>query len=105
MVFIYSTLFQLKKVTFSYIFLHIFQSNIISDEKEFQPCGDVQIFENEWMEIEVKPPLNWGFPISTVTQQVPNSFSNIETGVPHFLCEEIDASYSDCDLEGKDKIY
>lgn len=75
------------------------------DEKEFQPSGDIQIFENEWMEVEVKPTLNWGLPIPTNTLQVPNSFSEIEHGVPHFLCEEVDANYSDYDQEGKFCVY
>lgn len=70
------------------------------DEKEFQPNGDLQIFENEWMEVEVKPPLNWGLPPPATTLQVPNSFSEVEQGVPHFLCDEVDATYSDCDQEG-----
>lgn len=100
MVFIYSILFQPKKVKYIIVFLHLFKPVVISEEKDFQPCGDNQIFENEWIEVEVKPPLNWGLSISTSNQQVPNSFSDIEHGVPHFLCEEIDASYSDCDLEG-----
>lgn len=53
------------------------------------------------MEVEIKPPLNWGLPLPTNTLQVPNSFSEIEHGVPHFLCEEVDANYSEFDQEGK----
>lgn len=83
------------------IIFFILGNIFVEDEKEFQPSGDIQVFENEWMEVEVKPPLNWGLPTSTGSLQVPNSFSDIEHGVPHFLCDEIDANYSDCDLDGK----
>lgn len=73
---------------------------LFPDEKEFQPNGDIQIFENEWMEVEVKLPLNWSSSAPTGGLQVPNSFSDTEHGVPHFLCEEIDPNYSECDLDG-----
>lgn len=65
------------------------------------------MFENEWMEVEVKPPLNWGLSTSPMALKVPNSVSDREQGVPHFLCEDIDAEYSDCDLDGKinSKVY
>lgn len=53
------------------------------------------------MEVEVKPSLNWSLPTPSGTLQVPNSFSDVEQGVPHFLCDDIDANYLDCDLEGK----
>lgn len=57
------------------------------------------------MEVEVKSPLNWGLHSSPGTLQVPNSFSDREQGVPHFLCEDIDADYSDCDLDSEKRIY
>lgn len=53
------------------------------------------------MEVEVKPPLNWGIPLPTALLEVPNSFAAGEQGVPHFLCDEIDSNYSDCDLDGE----
>lgn len=52
------------------------------------------------MEVEVKPPLNWGLTTSPMALKVPNSVSDREQGVPHFLCEDIDAEYSNCDLDG-----
>lgn len=72
----------------------------VSDEKEFQPCGDIQIFENEWMEVEVKPPLNWGLPLPTSALHIPTMLSDVETGVPQFLCDFVDANYADYDLDG-----
>nr|CAI5831302.1 unnamed protein product [Callosobruchus analis] len=70
------------------------------DKDAFQPCGDLQIFENEWMEVEVKPALNWGLIITPANLQVPNSYSDRGSGIPHFLCEDIDSEYSDCDYNG-----
>ncbi|KAJ8938711.1 hypothetical protein NQ318_007999, partial [Aromia moschata] len=75
--------------------------HINADDKDaFLPSGDLQSFENEWMEVEVKSPLNWGLNVSPTALQVPHTFSDREQGVPHFLCDDIDAEYSDCDLDG-----
>ncbi|XP_050506541.1 GATOR complex protein Iml1 isoform X1 [Diabrotica virgifera virgifera] len=75
---------------------------IISNDKDetFQLCGDIEIFENEWMEVKVKPALNWGLAAPSSTLHVPNSFSDREHGVPHFLCDDIDAEYAERDLDG-----
>ncbi|XP_057663602.1 GATOR complex protein Iml1 isoform X2 [Diorhabda carinulata] len=81
-------------------YLFYIVSNDKDDKETFQPCGDIQIFENEWMEVEVKKPLNWGLSTPPCTLQVPNSYSDREHGVPHFLCEDIDVEYSENDLEG-----
>lgn len=51
---------------------------------------DVKSFENEWMEVEIREPLNWG--LSSNNNQTSN-LNNREEGVPHFLCDEIDLSY------------
>ncbi|CAH1099750.1 unnamed protein product [Psylliodes chrysocephalus] len=76
-------------------------SNDKDDRDAFQPNGDIQFFENEWMEVEVKLPLNWGLEAApSTTLQVPNSFSDQEHGVPHFLCDVIDTEYSECDIDG-----
>ncbi|XP_018575456.1 GATOR complex protein DEPDC5 isoform X3 [Anoplophora glabripennis] len=81
-----------------YLFYIVYSDK--DDKDILQPCGDIQGFENEWMEVEVKPPLNWGLNTSPVALKVPNSVSDRERGVPHFLCEDIDAEYSDCDVDG-----
>lgn len=76
-------------------------SVFLDDRDAFQPNGDIQFFENEWMEVEVKLPLNWGLEAApSTTLQVPNSFSDQEHGVPHFLCDVIDTEYSECDIDG-----
>ncbi|XP_049824160.1 GATOR complex protein Iml1 isoform X3 [Aethina tumida] len=61
---------------------------------------DLSSFENEWMEVEIKPALNWGLTTSPTALNVPSSFPERDHGVPHFLCDNIDAEYSDCDLDG-----
>ncbi|CAH1990123.1 unnamed protein product [Acanthoscelides obtectus] len=86
---------------FLYGFYVFFLAPTDKDDKDsFQPCGDLQIFENEWMEVEVKPALNWGLAVTPTHMQVPNRYSDRDSGVPHFLCEDIDAEYSDCDYNG-----
>nr|XP_023026685.1 GATOR complex protein DEPDC5-like [Leptinotarsa decemlineata] len=77
------------------------RSDFFLDDKEnFIPSGDLQIFQNDWMEVEVKPPLNWGLTTPSTSLQVPNSHLDRDQGIPHFLCEDIDAEYADCDLDG-----
>ncbi|CAH0554753.1 unnamed protein product [Brassicogethes aeneus] len=72
---------------------------IVSDDS-FPTYPDFSSFENEWMEVEIKPALNWGLSKSPTALNVPSAFPDREHGVPHFLCENIDAEYSDCDLDG-----
>ncbi|XP_074029674.1 GATOR complex protein Iml1 isoform X2 [Leptinotarsa decemlineata] len=81
---------------------HLFYivSNDKDDKENFIPSGDLQIFQNDWMEVEVKPPLNWGLTTPSTSLQVPNSHLDRDQGIPHFLCEDIDAEYADCDLDG-----
>lgn len=59
-------------------------------------AGDPDSFENEFLEVEVKPALNWGVPINS-SLTVPY---DKETGVPHFLRDEIDPEYEEVDEEG-----
>lgn len=61
--------------------------------------GDLQSFENEWLEVEVRPPLNWGLNTSETSMDVPNSRHNREVGVPHFLCDDIDTAYLQGELD------
>ncbi|CAG9822059.1 unnamed protein product [Phaedon cochleariae] len=89
-----------KNVEFLYGF-YLFYI-VISEKDDKDACQlnmDHQIFENEWMEVEVKPALNWGLNISPSFLQIPNSLSDRGQGIPHFLCEDIDPEYSDCDLD------
>lgn len=71
----------------------------VDNKDGFQPIGDLQAFENEWLEVELRPPLNWGLTASPTALNVPNANLEREQGVPHFLCEEIDLSYLQSDLD------
>lgn len=62
-------------------------------DENLLPNGDLQAFENEWLEVEIRPPLNWGLSKSPTALNIPNTFSDQEHGVPHFLCEDIDTEY------------
>lgn len=61
------------------------------DKESYQPIGDLQMFENEWFEVEIKPAVNWGLSPTNLSSST----------IPHFLCDDIDADYGDCDLDGK----
>lgn len=50
------------------------------------------------MEVEIRPPLNWGLPPHKSSSNALN-VNNREQGVPHFLCDVIDASYLQGDLQ------
>lgn len=49
--------------------------------------------------MEIRPSLNWGLTASATALNVPNANLEREQGVPHFLCEEIDLSYLQSDLD------
>ena len=79
---------------------------MILEEKEVSiPCYDIQSFENEWMEVELKPALNWGLSDSTNALNIPTASNDWEQGVPHFLCEEIDIAYLQGDMDCISVIY
>ncbi|KAH9637753.1 hypothetical protein HF086_009421 [Spodoptera exigua] len=70
-----------------------------------KPLGDLQSFENEWMEVEVLGPRSPLLPADTTTGAIDISGSSPvtdDTGVPAFLCDNIDPSYmqlgSDSDM-------
>lgn len=49
------------------------------------------------MEVEIRPPLNWGLPNNYSSSN--NLNINCEEGVPHFLCDVIDVSYLQGDFQ------
>lgn len=70
------------------------------------PLGDLQSFENEWIEVEVRPariPIEESIPPKSLI--VPNSVTNREKSVPLFLRDVIDIGYlqgeldNDCNLQ------
>lgn len=71
------------------------------DEKDsFQPSGDSESFENEFLEVEINPALNWGLSSSNKFS-LPIVESEREIGVPHFLCDNIDPDYGEVDADGR----
>jgi len=56
------------------------------------PLGNLQSFENEWVEVEMRPPKGWCEPtMSTVsTSTIPNCDAIDESNVPSFLRDDID---------------
>lgn len=71
------------------------------DEKEsFQPSGDSESFENEFLEVEINPALNWGLSSSN-NFSIPIAESEREVGVPHFLRDNIDPDYAEVDADGR----
>ncbi|KAL3269605.1 hypothetical protein HHI36_008669 [Cryptolaemus montrouzieri] len=69
------------------------------DDKDNRDNVDLSAFENEWLEVEVKPALHWGI------QQTPSTLNPViysagEYGVPHFLREDVNVDYAEEDLTG-----
>lgn len=78
----------------------------------FSPTGDLQSFENEWVEVEIKAPKGWCEPTSPGTFQtisspitIPSCDTVDESNVPSFLKDDLDLidSIDDKDLRGKFK--
>ncbi|ERL90115.1 hypothetical protein D910_07469 [Dendroctonus ponderosae] len=68
------------------------------DKESFQPNGDSESFENEFLEVEIHPPLDWGRP-KLPPNNIPISNSDKEREVPHFLCNDIDPEYAEVDAD------
>ncbi|CAG9760851.1 unnamed protein product [Ceutorhynchus assimilis] len=93
------------KRPFLYGFFLFYILPLKPEKDTFKPCGELERFQNDFIEVEIKPALNWG--LSTFTQAASGSTSNIpiagaeqETGVPHFLCDDIDPEYGEVDFDG-----
>lgn len=65
-----------------------------------QPLGDLQSFENEWLEVEVRPPR---IPVEEQTSPksltVPNTVTDREKSVPLFLRDTINIGYLQGELD------
>ncbi|KAL0108782.1 hypothetical protein PUN28_014128 [Cardiocondyla obscurior] len=59
------------------------------------PLGNLQSFENEWVEVEMRAPKGWCEPISSTisTPAIPSDAID-ESNVPHFLRDDIDLNES-----------
>ncbi|XP_029671147.1 GATOR complex protein Iml1 isoform X5 [Formica exsecta] len=65
------------------------------------PLGDLQGFENEWVEVEMRPPKGWCEPTSSTTSStmsspitIPNCDAIDESDVPPFLRDDINLTES-----------
>ncbi|XP_039311231.1 GATOR complex protein Iml1 isoform X6 [Solenopsis invicta] len=64
------------------------------------PLGNLQSFENEWVEVEMRPPKGWCEPSSTILSTVltpitiPSCDAIDESNVPPFLRDDIDLTES-----------
>ncbi|XP_011699596.1 PREDICTED: DEP domain-containing protein 5 isoform X10 [Wasmannia auropunctata] len=61
------------------------------------PLGNLQSFENEWVEVEMRPPKGWCEPTSSTTVStftIPNCDAIDESNVPSFLRDDIDLTES-----------
>uniref|UniRef100_A0A1Y1KCF9 DEP domain-containing protein n=3 Tax=Photinus pyralis TaxID=7054 RepID=A0A1Y1KCF9_PHOPY len=79
-----------KQFVFGFFLFYIVNNGKDADPS---PIGDLQSFENDWLEVEMRPPLNWGRTVSDNAVNVPNVYKKDEVGVPHFLCDDIDTNY------------
>lgn len=62
------------------------------------PLGNLQSFENEWVEVEMRPPKGWCEPTSSATVSNPITIPSCDTidesNVPPFLRDDIDLTES-----------
>jgi len=93
-----------KAFVFGFYLFHIVQTD--KDDKDYlSPLGDLQSFENEWLEVEIRSPLNWGRTTAPGALNVPNAYRNREVGVPHFLCDDIDTAYLQGEIDSDCPVY
>ncbi|KAJ2952641.1 hypothetical protein O0L34_g6972 [Tuta absoluta] len=95
----------IKRFVVGYYMYHILPNKKDKELTDYvRPLGDLQSFENEWMEVEVLGPRS---PLLTETTAGAIDISGSspqtdDTGVPAFLCDNIDPNYmhlgSDSDL-------
>ncbi|XP_049866618.1 GATOR complex protein Iml1 isoform X2 [Pectinophora gossypiella] len=94
-----------KRFVVGYYMYHILPQKKDKELTDYvKPLGDLQSFENEWMEVEVLGPRS-PLPVETAIGAIDISGSSSQsddTGVPAFLCDNIDPHYmqggSDSDL-------
>lgn len=88
---------------------------LLSDNTDFvSPLGDLQSFENEWMEVEVLGPkspylnssedCNPQGAMDIGNSNISENFTD-ESKVPAFLCNNIDPDYLNSDSDSECKFY
>ncbi|XP_030024753.1 GATOR complex protein Iml1 isoform X7 [Manduca sexta] len=73
-----------------------------------KPLGDLQSFENEWMEVEVMGPRSPLIHVESACGAIDilgSSPVTDDTGVPAFLCDNIDPTYMELDSDSDLPLY
>lgn len=87
-----------KPFILGFYLYHIVQDKENQKAADYSPpLGDLQSFENEWVEVEMRAPKGWCEPTSPVTFptmsspiSIPSSDTIDETNVPSFLRDDLD---------------
>ncbi|XP_011872144.1 PREDICTED: DEP domain-containing protein 5 isoform X6 [Vollenhovia emeryi] len=88
-----------QKFTLGYYLYHIVQDKENQKAADYSaPLGNLQSFENEWVEVEMRPPKGWCEPTSSTTASTPITIPSCdaidESNVPSFLRDDIDLNES-----------
>ncbi|XP_076544250.1 GATOR complex protein Iml1 isoform X8 [Osmia lignaria lignaria] len=86
-----------KPFILGFYLYHIVQDKENQRGDYFSPLGDLQSFENEWVEVEIKAPKGWCEPTSpgtlpsvTSPMTIPSCDTVDESNVPSFLKDDLD---------------
>ncbi|KAK2575080.1 hypothetical protein KPH14_008813 [Odynerus spinipes] len=87
-----------KSFILGFYLYHIVQDKENQKAADYSPpLGDLQSFENEWIEVEMKPPKGWCEPTTTTSLptvsspiSIPNCDTIDESNVPIFLRDDLD---------------
>ncbi|KAL4714117.1 hypothetical protein ACJJTC_008471 [Scirpophaga incertulas] len=98
-----------KRYVVGYYMYHILPQKKDKELNDYvKPLGDLQSFENEWMEVEVLSPRSPLLTTEQTTGAIDISGSSCvteETGVPAFLCDNIDPTYIDGENDSDLPLY
>ncbi|CAG9783619.1 unnamed protein product [Diatraea saccharalis] len=98
-----------KRFVVGYYMYHILPQKKDKELTDYvKPLGDLQSFENEWMEVEVLGPRSPLLTAETTSGAIDISGSSPQTddtGVPAFLCHNIDPNYMQADSDSDLPLY
>ncbi|GBP54568.1 GATOR complex protein DEPDC5 [Eumeta japonica] len=98
-----------KRFVVGYYMYHMLPSRKDKELPDYvKPLGDLQSFENEWMEVEVLGPRSPLLPADQAEGGIMISTGSPltdETGVPAFLCDNIDLNYMHLDSDTDMPLY
>ncbi|XP_052750555.1 GATOR complex protein Iml1 isoform X5 [Galleria mellonella] len=93
-----------KRFVVGYYMYHILPQKKEKEATDYvKPLGDLQSFENEWMEVQVLGPRSPLLPVDTASGAIDIAGSSPltnEVGVPAFLCDNIDPNYMQLESDG-----